>query len=47
MPPSSRPAQRAGLTTGGLTKIDEIPYDFVRRRLTIVVADERSDPDST
>jgi Mg2+-importing ATPase len=30
----------AGLTTGGLTKIDEIPYDFVRRRLTIVVAED-------
>ncbi|WP_421693655.1 magnesium-translocating P-type ATPase [Aestuariivirga sp.] len=30
---------RAALTTGGLTKIDEIPYDFVRRRLTIVVAE--------
>ncbi|MFN7223086.1 MAG: magnesium-translocating P-type ATPase [Paracoccaceae bacterium] len=30
----------AGLTTVGLTKIDEIPYDFVRRRLTIVVAEE-------
>lgn len=30
----------AGLTTAGLTKIDEIPYDFVRRRLTIVVAEE-------
>ena len=29
----------AGLTVAGLTKIDEIPYDFVRRRLTIVVAD--------
>lgn len=29
----------AGLTTGGLTKIDEIPYDFMRRRLTIVVAE--------
>ena len=29
----------AGLTTAGLTKIDEIPYDFVRRRLTIVVAE--------
>ncbi len=28
-----------GLTTNGLIKIDEIPYDFVRRRLTIVVAD--------
>ena len=30
----------AGLTTGGLTKIDEIPYDFLRRRLTIVVAED-------
>jgi len=33
----------ASLTTAGLTKIDEIPYDFVRRRLTIVVA-ESADP---
>ncbi|MGE6696362.1 magnesium-translocating P-type ATPase [Hyphomonas sp. NPDC076900] len=33
----------AGLTTAALTKIDEIPYDFVRRRLTIVVA-ESADP---
>lgn len=33
----------AKLTTAGLTKIDEIPYDFVRRRLTIVVADS-ADP---
>jgi Mg2+-importing ATPase len=31
---------RAGLTTAGLRKIDEIPYDFMRRRLTIVLADE-------
>ena len=30
----------AGLTTRGLTKIDEIPYDFMRRRLTIVVAED-------
>ena len=29
----------AGLTTHGFAKIDEIPYDFVRRRLTIVVAE--------
>lgn len=29
----------AGLTTRGLAKIDEIPYDFLRRRLTIVVAE--------
>jgi len=28
----------AGLTTSGFAKIDEIPYDFLRRRLTIVVA---------
>jgi Mg2+-importing ATPase len=28
----------AGLGTEGWTKIDEIPYDFARRRLTIVVA---------
>jgi Mg2+-importing ATPase len=32
--------EAAGLTTGGLSKIDEIPYDFVRRRLTIVVAEK-------
>ncbi len=30
----------ARLTTAGLRKIDEIPYDFVRRRLTIVVAED-------
>jgi len=29
----------AGLTTGTSTKVDEIPYDFIRKRLTIVVAD--------
>ncbi len=27
-----------GLLTEGFTKVDEIPYDFIRRRLTIVVA---------
>ncbi|WP_186395582.1 magnesium-translocating P-type ATPase [Stappia sp. TSB10GB4] len=32
--------EAASLTTGGLTKIDEIPYDFMRRRLTIVVAED-------
>lgn len=32
--------QTAGLSTAGYAKIDEIPYDFVRRRLTIVVAPE-------
>ena len=30
----------AGLTTQGFAKIDEIPYDFLRRRLTIVVAED-------
>jgi len=34
--------QTAGLSTAGFAKIDEIPYDFVRRRLTIIVA-----PDGT
>lgn len=32
-----------GLSTDGYSKIDEIPYDFQRRRLTIAVADN-SDP---
>lgn len=31
----------AGLSVDGLTKIDEIPYDFNRRRLTIVIADTK------
>src|SRR4029077_2758274 len=30
----------AGLTTDGSVKMDELPYDFVRRRLTIVVAED-------
>lgn len=30
--------KKAGLTTSSFSKIDEIPYDFLRRRLTIVVA---------
>ena len=30
--------ETAGLTISGFSKIDEIPYDFLRRRLTIVVA---------
>jgi Mg2+-importing ATPase len=37
--------EAAGLTTGGYRKIDEIPYDFVRRRLTIVV-EPQADPAS-
>lgn len=28
-----------GLNTEGLSKVDEIPYDFIRRRLTIVVGE--------
>lgn len=35
---------KAGLTTAGLRKVDEIPYDFLRRRLTIVVAPEAGGP---
>ncbi len=30
--------EQAGLTTGGFIKIDEIPYDFLRKRLSIVIA---------
>ncbi len=30
--------ERAMLTTAGYTKIDEIPYDFMRRRLTVMIA---------
>ncbi len=30
---------QAGLSTSGHTKIDEIPYDFLRKRLTIVMAE--------
>jgi Mg2+-importing ATPase len=32
--------ERDGLATAGHGKIDEIPYDFIRKRLTIVVAGE-------
>ncbi|MFO1316251.1 MAG: magnesium-translocating P-type ATPase [Burkholderiales bacterium] len=31
---------KAGLDASACTKVDEIPYDFLRKRLTIVVADE-------
>jgi Mg2+-importing ATPase len=31
-------ADRAGIDAAGITKVDEIPYDFIRKRLTIVVA---------
>jgi Mg2+-importing ATPase len=30
--------EKAGLATAGCAKVDEIPYDFVRKRLTIVIA---------
>ncbi|MFC7705514.1 magnesium-translocating P-type ATPase [Plastorhodobacter daqingensis] len=33
----------AGFTAAGFAKIDEIPYDFERRRLTIVLAGDASD----
>lgn len=33
--------EREHFTTNGYRKIDEIPYDFLRKRLTIVVAEER------
>jgi Mg2+-importing ATPase len=36
--------ERAGLTTDGYAKVDEIPYDFTRKRLTIVVRPP-DDPD--
>lgn len=36
--------EKAGLNTGGLRKIDEIPYDFMRKRLTIVVAPNAGGP---
>jgi len=35
--------KREKLTTDGFRKIDEIPYDFIRKRLTIAAAEE-SDP---
>jgi Mg2+-importing ATPase len=33
-------AEAAGLTTAGYRKLDEIPYDFHRKRLTIVITHE-------
>ncbi|GIK84549.1 MAG: magnesium-translocating P-type ATPase [Betaproteobacteria bacterium] len=32
--------ERASLSAAGIDKIDEIPYDFIRRRLTIVIAED-------
>lgn len=34
--------QAAGLSTSGVAKLDEVPYDFTRRRLTITVAEPGS-----
>ena len=31
--------EQAGLSTAGHDKIDEIPYDFLRKRLTIVMTE--------
>jgi Mg2+-importing ATPase len=36
--------RRAGLATDGWTKLDEIPYDFVRRRLTVVLCRDGGEP---
>ncbi len=35
--------EEAGLAAGAAEKIDEIPYDFVRKRLSVVVADARGE----
>ena len=37
--------RRDGLTIDDCTKIDEIPYDFMRKRLTIVLAQRGDEPD--
>jgi len=36
-------AQQAGLAIGSEQKVDEIPYDFVRKRLSVVTANARSE----
>lgn len=36
--------KESGLTTDGFAKVDEIPYDFLRRRLTIVLAAQDTGP---
>lgn len=33
--------ERSGLDAGAVRKLDEVPYDFLRKRLTIVIADEK------
>ncbi|HRO14416.1 MAG TPA: magnesium-translocating P-type ATPase [Paracoccus sp. (in: a-proteobacteria)] len=35
--------EAAAFTSAGFAKIDEIPYDFVRRRLTILLSEEGTD----
>ncbi len=36
-------AQKAGLDIGAEQKVDEIPYDFVRKRLSVVVANAKGE----
>jgi Mg2+-importing ATPase len=36
-------AQKAGLDIGSEQKVDEIPYDFVRKRLSVVTSNARGD----
>jgi Mg2+-importing ATPase len=36
-------AKQAGLAIGAEQKVDEIPYDFVRKRLSVVTADARGE----
>ncbi len=36
-------AQKAGLDIGAEQKVDEIPYDFVRKRLSVVTADAQGE----
>lgn len=36
-------AEKRGVDAAGMHKVDEIPYDFVRKRLTIVVEDGAAD----
>ncbi len=38
---AQEPENRAYINTGGFQKIDELPFDFVRRRLSVVLQDEQ------
>ena len=37
---AQEPENRAGISDGGYHKIDELPFDFIRRRLSVVLQDE-------